>query len=303
MNIQQVKQRGFTLLELLVTLFIGNVFLLASFSVFNKASTVYHDIKIREAVNDTAKSVLAIVGNDLRMIGNGLPFDQVNFKIQETLTDGTTDFDQDASSGSATRITHPLHVDESDDDEIVYKLNESGIVHFVTTGFVPGTTTINLTSTAGLYAGDSIYFSTKVTGGENGLMASIASVDSGTQITLESTQYYSPELTNVSAGTTVEPVVTVELFNDNNQIIRNAGFGDVVLADNASFTLTYWSNDGVTEIVPPLTVQEVAQDLGSIEITVTVESELKHRILTTPKQTFTFTRSQTYGLRSFNFTY
>ena len=71
-----VQEKGFSLLELLVSIGLFSIVMLASVSVFTRGSEAYYDISIREGTNDAAKAVMNIVGADFRTIGNGIPFDQ-----------------------------------------------------------------------------------------------------------------------------------------------------------------------------------------------------------------------------------
>ena len=299
-NIKFYTIKGFTLLEMIVSMGIAVFILLGSMSLFTESTTFYNDIVIREHSQDSSESILNMLGKEIRIIGNGVPFDQANFKIDSLSQNEMGVID-------VTTIQHPITIsgdDAATTDYIKYKLNESGNSYFLIADFAPTTGgnpgVMQLTSTEGLFVGDRIFVNNSTINGDDGFTGTVASIDSSTQITLDE-DWFRSENAVFLIGSLVEPVNEVAIYQSGNDIVRDNGIGDpVILANNATLTLTYLSRTG-SVLTPPLSITNLRADLGSIRIGIAVTSSKKHKILNSKNSQYTITKSQTFGLRAFNF--
>lgn len=292
-------QFGFTVIEILVSILIMSIIILATFKTFTDMSANSHDLNIREVAHDNTESLLTSIGSELRMIGNGIPFDQANFRISSILEDNSQlEVLQDSSNNYPS---YPILIDTATNDYIEFRLNETGNIYFLTANFDPTSTlTISLNTTVGLFSGDSIYLSNSLRQQDDGMMATIDSVNSATnEVTIDS-EYYRSIGAIFEKGCSLEPVALISLKNQGNKIIRNSGFGDIVLANNSNFTLNYLDKAG-NILTLPLTANDLLSNLGSVELIVTTTSTKIQKILSTPGSVHTLTKSHIFGLRSFNF--
>jgi type II secretory pathway pseudopilin PulG len=281
-------ERGSSLLEVLVAVtMIGLIFsgLVTQYS--NSVSNSY-DHSLRIAAQVQAQAVLQTVISELRVLGNGVPFDQANFQIGESTLSDTT-------------VTEPIDIAVTSGSKISFRLNESGTVHLLTADFDPAaTTTISLTDVDGIVANDEIYLTNSVIGGDDGLYATVASVDANAKtVTLNADYVTSPGAT-FDTGTILEEVPDV-IYNspiDGSGVTRNSGYGDVLLAPNSTMSLTYYSFDG-TELTPPLTNSDIINSLRSIKVAITLTSP---RSLSSGA-TYTTTVEQRVGIRNLNYIY
>lgn len=281
-----MNQKGFTLVELMVTMLISSIVILGILGAYTHTVSVAYDQKVKLVAKLQADAVLQTIGAELRSLGNGVPFDQANFQIGEnTLTDIT--------------VTYPLLIADSDADTIKFRLNESGRTYILTSDFDPSSTSvIPLTEVQGLTAGNIIYITNSVMDGDDGFYGTIQSVDSGAlTITIEATYEVSPGATFVS-GSLLEAVniITYDSPGWASGILRSNGGASITMAQNATMSFKYLTEAGV-EVATPLTESALINQIRAIEVTVNVRS-------TSPLKSggyYTSTVQQIYGLRNLNY--
>jgi len=275
-----VRQAGYTLIELMVALALSSLAIGGLFQQYTMSLRISADEQTRTFAAVRAQAVLESLGAELRVLGNGVPYDQSNFQIGEsTLSDPS--------------VTYPINL-ASNGDSIIFRLNETGDVHLLTSTFDPGATlTLSLTSATGLAVGDAVYLSTSVVGGDDGLAGTIAAV-SGNSVTLAANPVRSPAAT-FNMGSVLERVPAISYSSSAEGIFRNAGLGAVLMAPRGVLTFEYLNADGgVLEL--PLTETALIQELRRIRVTIAVEADRE----LSDGSTHTATLSQTYSLRNLN---
>jgi len=278
--------QGFTLLELLVALFISGLIFAILMTLYSTVLIASHDHRVRLDTLIQGQAILQTVGNDLRVLGNGVPFDQVNFRIGDpTLSDPS--------------VSEPIQVGTTTTTSITFRLNETGEVALLTQDFDPSLTlTVHLTDLHGLAPNDPIYISNSVVSGDDGLFGTIAQVNSASNsITLESGPVFSPGAV-FPMGSILEEVPFVTIYSEAGGIFRDSGFGPVELGRNASISYEYLDSQG-NVLSLPLTNQAVVLALRAIRVSVEIESETTFRDGTF----YTATVSQIFGLRNLNYVY
>lgn len=271
---------GYTLIELLVALALSSLAIGGLLQQYSTSLRISADEQTRTFAAVRAQAVLESLGAELRVLGNGVPYDQSNFQIGE-------------STLSNPSVTHPIDL-SSKGDVIIFRLNETGDVHLLTGDFDPGATlTLALTSTAGLSAGDAVYISNSVVGGDDGLAGTIASV-SGNSITLAASPVRSPAAT-FNMGSVLERVPAISYSSSAEGIFRDAGLGPVLMAPRGALTFEYLNADGVV-LALPLTETALIQELRRIRVTIAVEADRE----LSDGSTHTATLTQTYSLRNLN---
>lgn len=282
-----VNQRGFTLVELMVSLVISSFVILGILSAYSHTVAIAFDQKVKLIAKLQADAVLQTIGPELKSLGNGVPFDQPNFQIgEDTLSDVT--------------VTYPLIIADCTASLVKFRLNESGRTYILTSDFNPASTSVlPLTSVEGLVAGNIVYITNSVMDGDDGFYGTIASVDSGAlTITLNLTYVASPSST-FATGSLLEAVnvLTYDAPDYATGILRSNGGSSVVMAQNATMTFKYLTETGV-EITPlPLTESNLINQLRAIEVTVNVRSSS----LLKDGSTYTATVKQIFGLRNLNY--
>lgn len=281
------KEYAFTLVELLVTLVIVAAIFGGLLKQYTSSVQTARDQSIRIAVQAQAQAVTQSIISDLRTLGNGVPYDQANFQIGEsTLADPT--------------VTEPLVVAQCTASKVAFRLNETGEVNLLRSDFNPAATTeVELTGVGGLDANDPIYISNSVVGGDDGLYGTIEEVDVVNKVVKLNLAYDASPGAIFDMGSIFEevPVVSYETSAEGN-IIRNSGYGPVIMAENAEVSFAYVSWDG-TELVLPLTIIDLVESLRSIRVTVTVRSK---QLLSSGVQ-HQVTVEQLVGLRNLNLFY
>lgn len=294
-----LNNKGFTLVEILVSMFVMTLILAGVFSSFSDLTNSSNDLFIRESIHDDSESLLNIIGYELRMIGNGIPFDQENFKVNDNLENSLqVEVVQDSLNNYPS---HPLLTDTSTSSFIEFRINETGNVYFITANFDPTTSSvISVSDVTGLLVGDDIYLSNAIRQQDDGMYAKVSAINtSSNEITIES-DYYRSIGASFDKGCTIEPVNLVTIGESLGNITRNSGFGDIVLAKNASIEFDYLDKDGIS-LTLPLSESDLLSNLGAIEVSITLESSKKQKVLGTQYDTYSLTKSQVFGLRSFNF--
>ena len=283
------KQTGSSLVEILISVSVSSTVLLATSSLYTATVKANQDQSIRTEALVHAQAALQMIGNELKPIGNGVPFDQANFQIgQVTLTDPS--------------VTYPIDVANSDGTQIAFRLNETGEIALLMQDFNPATTTtVYLTDVSAYQANDPIYISNGVVAGDDGLYAKIQSVNTSTKsiVLISSSLVYSPSATFLKGSVLEEvPIITFKNLTGGQGITRDSGFGPVLIASNASLTFQYLDSVG-NAIAPPLTAVSIVGSLRAIKLTITKTSPIK---LTTG-QTYSTVVSQVFALRNLNILY
>lgn len=279
-------QCGFTLTEMLVAMGLGALVMLGAIQQFTQSTQLSHDHSVRIATTLEAQAILQSIGSEIRMIGNGVPFEQANFQIGEiTLTDPTKTEPLDPLTATATNLT--------------FRINETGDVYLLTANFDPSaTTTISLTDVSNLDVNDPIYISNSVVSEEDGLYGVVTAVNSGANtITIDPAYVASPGST-FGMGSILEEVPQVTYASSGNTITRDSGFGPVVMGQNTTMNLDYLDPNGNT-LALPLTNAMVVSSLRAIRVTIahTGNSNLRSG------QPYTVTLSQTFGVRNLNYAF
>lgn len=149
--------RGFSLMELLIGMLISSFVIAAVMQQYSLGVTQSINHKIRTSAVLQAQAALQTIGSEIRMLGNGVPFDQSNFQIgEDTLLDPS--------------VTEPLLVANATANSISFRLNETGDVFLLTQEFDPATSsTMFLTDTSSLQENDPIYLSNATVSRDDGL--------------------------------------------------------------------------------------------------------------------------------------
>lgn len=280
------REAGLSLIEALVALGLSAVLLAGLVQQYSTSTAMSYNQSIRVATILEAQAILQAIGLELRMIGNGVPFDQANFQIGEnTLTDPT--------------VTEPLDVATASATELTFRINETGDVFLLTADFNPASSfEIALTDTSSLDVGDPIYLTNSVVSGEDGLFGIVNSVNHGSKtVTLAAGFVVSPDAT-FPMGSILEEVATVTYRTDGNTITRDSGFGPVVMAQNSTLNLEYLDAEGnVLDL--PLTNETVVNSLRAIRVSVTHTSEKALK----GAGAFSTTVDQVFGIRNLIYLY
>lgn len=278
------SSRGFTLVELIVSLLISTFVFAGLFHQIRSSVEHAKDHQIRLETFVQTQAVVQTLSGELRMAGNGVPFDQQNFVIGDlNLSDPT--------------VTEPLSVADCTASKIVARLNETGEVFLLTSSFDPsGSLTLSLTETGQLAVGDPVYLSNSVVSGDDGLYGTVAAVsEEWDTITLNSGFVSSPGAV-FPAGSILEEVPLVTYESADNMITRNSGFGPVLLASNAMMSIKYLDIDG-TELSLPLSASDLVNALRSVEVTVTLTSNKK----LSSGEDYSTSVSQRIGIRNLDY--
>ncbi|MCB0352771.1 MAG: prepilin-type N-terminal cleavage/methylation domain-containing protein [Bdellovibrionales bacterium] len=279
-------ERGFTLAEMVVTLGLSSLLFSAVMTMYSTVTSISFDHHIRIETFVQAQAIMQSIGGELRVLGNGVPFDQANFQIgEDTLSDPT--------------VTEPIQLSSLSSTSITYRLNETGNVVLLTADFDPSSSLVmTVTDASGFAENDPIYISNSVVSGDDGLYGVVASVNAGAnQVTLEAGYVASPDAV-FEMGSTMEEVPFVTITTGADGITRDSGFGAVLLGENATISFDYLDANGAS-LVLPLETEDLINSLRSIRVTVTMSSKnnLKNG---TP---FTTTVTQAFGLRNLNYLY
>ncbi|MDC0357212.1 prepilin-type N-terminal cleavage/methylation domain-containing protein [Oligoflexia bacterium] len=280
------KEQGFTLSELLVTLLISTIVFAGLISQYSLSVHESYDQGVRISTVLQAQATLQMVGSELRMLGNGVPFDQANFQIGEsTLADPT--------------VTEPIQVSSAAANTITFRINETGDVFLLMADFDPSASlVVSLTDVSSLDPNDPIYISNSVVSGEDGLYGVIDTVDTGANtVTLKAGYIASPAAT-FDMGSILEEVPLVTYASPAGGVTRDSGFGAVELGSGSTLTLDYQDVNGVSLGIP-FTNIDVVNSLRAITVTINQQSERKLR----SGEYYYSIVSQTFGLRNLNYLY
>ena len=279
------NEQGITLLEILVSIGVASIMLLFTMQQYLSTTKQSRDNQIRISTFLQAQAVVQNIGFDLRILGNGLPFEQSQFQIG------------DAGLSNPT-VSLPILIDSITTNKIFFRMNESGDVELLTQDFNPAfDTNIHLTETENVAINDQIYLSNGVIGGEHGLYAVVKNVN-------HSSKFITVNNIVTGAGATfdkgsmfeVVPVIEYSHNTITNEIVRNSGTGPVVIAENASLLFDYQDENG-NSMTLPMTDTDIIDTLRAIQVTVVVDSEKKMSDGTTYSSEVT----QTFGLRNLSY--
>ena len=285
---ERLNHKGYTLIELLVAMALASIVLLGVLRQYLVAVQEARDNQIRVATFLQAQGVVQNVGFELRILGNGVPFDQANFQIGEpTLSDPT--------------VTQPIDVTTASATNIAFRSNETGDVFLLTQNFDPSvSSTINLTDVSSLDVNDPIYLSNSVVSSDDGLYGVITAVNAGAKTVTINGASMVTTLTGATfnKGSLLEevPLVTYNYDSVLKRITRDSGFGPVVIAENASLSLDYLDFNG-SSLALPISNVDVINSLRSISVTVSVDSNS----VLSDGNTYTSTVTQIFGLRNLNY--
>lgn len=285
---------GFTLAELMVSMVIGTVIFAGLMNLYSTGASLAYDQGIKIATNLQVQAILQTIGSELRILGNGVPFDQANFQIGETtlFVGGTLATDM--------TVADPIQIADATASHITFRLNETGQVHLLTQDFDPSTNLeMFLTDVDGFDVSDPIYISSSVVSGDDGLYGVITAVDTASNsITIDGTSYTTGPAATFDTGSTVEEVPLVTFDSGSGGITRNSGFGNVILGEGSSMTLDYLDFNG-TSITLPLTRTHLTDSLRSIKVTITMVSDKK----LSSGQLYSATAEQIFGIRNLNYVF
>lgn len=284
---QKESESGFTLFELIVTMVLTSIVFIGAMQAYNAMTAASYDLHIRIETNVQAQAIIQTIGNELRVLGNGVPFEQPNFQIGEnTLSDPV--------------VTEPILVNEATTSSIQFRLNETGEVALLMADFNPSLgLTVQLTDVAGLDANDPVYITNSVMSGDDGLYATITHVDTATNsITIDPAYVASPGAFFPMGSVLEEVPIVTYAYTPDVGITRDSGYGPVLLGNNAKLSFDYLDHNG-NSLVLPLTNELVVNSLRSIRVTVKManDSLLKNG------EEYIATVSQVFGLRNLNYLY
>lgn len=208
--------------------------------------------------NEQARTLLDLMGYDIRMIGAGMPIYQHDFDIE------------DLALGDASL---PILLDATA-DSISVRLNEHGKQSVLSADFNPTVSSTVTTVAPGKFTvGDTIYISNLTAGGTGGLRATITGI-AGNSLTLSDMVYSAA--TTFSSGSTIDVVNTVTYEAPEFVAVgiqRTVSGSSVVLSPNSTFSLEYLDGAG-NALVLPLTRESMANSLSAIRLTISVSSGL-----------------------------
>lgn len=282
------RHQGFTLLEALFVLAISTGLFLGLMRQYSNSARLAYDQNIRISTSLQVQAIVQTIGSELRMLGNGVPFDQANFQIGENVLSDPT-------------VTEPLLVSTANAHHISIRLNETGDVYLLTQTFVPSTKTVYLTSVEGLAANDPIYITNSVVAGNDGFYGVIESVNtSAKSIRIADGYQVHPQTLSFGVASVLEevPLVTFDSPANQSGITRDSGFGPVLLGEGSTMTLEYLGNNGAS-VALPLTNYKVINELRAIRVTVSMPSK-KHLH---DGEHYTATATQTFGIRNLNYVF
>lgn len=251
--------RGFTLLELIVTLGISSVVLTGLAVEFATLTKYSRDIEIKGEVRVTLRSVLDMIASDIRNAASGMPLGQENFTVNDT------------ALGDAPLAVLP----SSSSTEVQLRLNETGESTTLTADFdaTAMVSELTISSSAGFSVGDTVYVSELSSGGESGLRAQVKSIPNTT--TLEIENFVLPSgVTLISAGSQVSKVsnVTIQFDATNNYVVRTNDSGAAILAPDSQVTFSYLDSS-LAALTDPLNAAEIENRLAVIRVNVQITSQ------------------------------
>ncbi|RME58022.1 MAG: hypothetical protein D6780_07475 [Candidatus Dadabacteria bacterium] len=254
------RLRGGTVLELMVTVLLSSLLLTALYALFFNSTKESLDGEIKIQTEETARAILDMLSFDLRMIGSGMPLTQANFQ---------------AGDGDLGTAPYPIFTDTTA-TYLHFRASEAGESSMLTNDFdtTLGTSTFNVVTGDLFKPGDIIYLANYTVGGSDGLYGVVENV-ADNSITLEDDYVSSPNAV-FETGTVITKVSEI-IYNspdDDSGITRDDGNGEVTLAPNSTFEVEFRDSSG-NPIDLPLSASEIINEVASVYITVTVNSQRK----------------------------
>lgn len=266
----------------------------ASLSGYLGLSSLAHDNEIRVLTQLKAQTILEIITPEVRMLGNGVPFHQANFLIdQATLTDST--------------VTQPILVSNTNQRSLSFRLNEAGETYILTADLDPALqNTVHLSGTQKINQGDPIYITNSTVGQDDGLYGTVGSL-SDSSITLSIAREFHPG-SIFPAGSLLEvvPVITYSSGDELGPILRQRQGSSEELVTQGRLTFTFINSSGATINLPLLATSaepfpaSAIQNVQSVRVAVEVQSD---NLLSATSEPYLATVSQIVGIRNLNYKY
>ncbi|MDC0357301.1 hypothetical protein OAO01_00665 [Oligoflexia bacterium] len=245
-----------TLVELLVTLLLSSIFLGVVYDTFITNSNIMMESEVVSTTDSKARAILDLMSFEIRMMGAGMPIGQAEFLSGQS---GLGDAPDALLAGS-------------DDDTLMFRMNETGYTTFSSTDFTPDDgLSFSIVSTSDVQVDDVIYISDMAVGGSDGFRGQISSV-LGSQLTVDA-GYVASEDAIFPSGSTVARTTEITYTSPpgGSGITRSNGGDALVLGTGTSFSLEYLDEDG-DEVDPPLSLTERVNEITAIQITVNAQS-------------------------------
>ncbi|MCI5066016.1 hypothetical protein MRY87_09855 [bacterium] len=279
------REDGFTLFEAIITLLLTSIVCIGAMQTYTSITGISFDHHVRIETHVQAQAIMQTLGNEVRILGNGVPFDQQNFSIGEvTLSDPT--------------VTEPIDISATTATSISFRLNETGEVALLTADFDPSSSlTLGVTDVSGLDVNDPIYISNSVISGDEGLYGVISGVNAGSNTITLNAGYVTSAGATFGMGSILEevPMITYA-YTPGTGITRDSGFGAVLLGSDATMNIEYLDING-NSLALPLTNTVVMDQLRSVRITISLTNDS----LLKDGTSYTSTVSQVFGLRNLNY--
>ena len=289
------KNNAFTVMELLVS----SVILLSIISgmmVFYSNSISYsHDLRVKESTDSQVRALVGLLGLDLRMIGNGVPFEQPNFQIGDiTLSDPL--------------VTEPVEISSATSTYIKFRMNESGDTFMLTQNFDPSTDSevnIFLNSGSTFSVGDTVYITNSTIAEDDGFYGVLSGVDlANSRLTFDASTcvYSSGAVFNTSSILEKVDTISLESLSDGSGVTRRVNDNPaVILSPNSTFSIEYVDLDN-NVMTLPLSIDSLTSELSAIRISVSVSSSSQAmKILAPGGGNYVSSSTYTFALRNLNF--
>ena len=280
------NERGLTIVEVLMSLAISMAIFAAVSYQFAYISRTNRDSQIKVVADRQARTLVNLIGFDIRFTGNGIPFDQPDFEILE----GHAALSSNAGMTDASDVIEPIKLSTIDDDNITLRINESGTMYMITTGggITPASDlSMTLASAEGIEEDDMLYITNGSVANNDGFYGVVDSVDTGSGEVVFGSYVSSagavfPDGSLVAKVKEITYTNTTVAYNGENvpaitrTVSKANGAGAVtnLLARNATFSLRYldYSGNPITlgASSPKMTKNQLADELAMIEVTVTV---------------------------------
>ena len=260
-------------------------------------SRINRDLRIKQTADRYARTVANIFGFDLRIVGNGIPFDQPDFQIGEDSANLTSPI------ASPEKKIQPIVLDTVNSNDITLRLSESGEMYVLAATFTPASAlSVVLTDVSNLEVNDKIYISNGSVAGSDGFYGKISAVNTGTKtLTIDPTDYVSSVGATFSTGSSLVQVSEVRYYISGGTMYRTVDSGTpIALMPNASFSLRFLDYSGaaitLAGTAPRLSETQLTEELATIEVTVNVQGTGT----LSEGNTYTAVVSQIFSLRNLN---
>jgi hypothetical protein len=145
---------GFSIVETLLSLLISMTLFAGMTQQYFSISRLNRDLRVKQTADRYARTIVNILGFDLRIVGNGIPFDQPDFQISEDALNLTSPL------SNPEKKIQPIVLDSVSSTEITLRLSESGEMYVLNSDFTPSVSlSFVLTDVTGLAANNKIYIS------------------------------------------------------------------------------------------------------------------------------------------------